>query len=349
MKKFINIFLILVILGFFAGCKEAKSEKDYEKALESIKFDFDLDNLNTDAILPKQTNKYELDILWEVEKIDSDEDGYKAECASISVSDGVSTLTNKLDYDGNYDSRLFGKVTLRAIVTDSEDNNYVKEFTVTVYEKDPNLDYSITLIKAYCSLTKPTYVESVVKLMWVKEYAKNLYNLIVARNNEYILVTGVSYDKAYNLKPGDEVKVRGFCGKYNDSPIITNTEEHECTVEVINKGSYSYNDAQEIAYADFGKIKASDGSVYLNIVKFDAVIKANDTSSAYAYHIEGVNNKELVVNVSNYSFEGNDVANDKTAKRKIDNVLGKQTTITGFIFANTDGVWEVIIVPSELK
>lgn len=349
MKKFIKLLLVVLVLLLCYGCKRSLKASDYERALASIELDFDIDNVSEDVKLPVKTKKLKLDLLWRITKIESDEDGYQADCASIAVEDGVSYLVTKIEYDGDYDNRIFGKVTLTALLVDDENNSYTRDFEVTVYERIPSLNYTITQIKTFCSLSKPIYVESRLVIVLIKKCDNNRYNIIASGDNEYIFVNGAYYDQRYNLKAGDMIKISGVSGSFNDYPIITSSELYDCRMELVSKGNFSYSTAQEIAYLDFSKIKANDDSIYLNLVKFDGIIKANDLSDEYAYHIEGTKNKELVVNVSNYSFENNNVTFDNSAKKQIDKVLNKEISIVGFIFMNTDGVWEVIVVPSELK
>ena len=347
MKK-ITIVLLTILCLFLGACRKAKSDEDYQKALDSIELGFDVNNFCEDSVLPAKTKKFDLDILWTSMKIAGEEENYVSDCASIDMNDGKSTLVNKIEYDDDYDNRKFGKITLTALVADGNEKSYSKEFIVTVWEKVPSLNYTIAKIKEYCATEKATYIETKVTLAWVNEIEKNRYNLIVFKNNEYIFVNNAFYDKLYNLKAGDEVYVKGVSGTYNGYPIVTYSDLHDCTVELINKGKDSI-EPMEMDYNDFAKLKDTDGSIYLNKVKFRAILKGNDANNGYTYRIEGTNNKELVVNVSNYSFAYNLLSKDNKAKRSINNVLGKETTITAFIFINVNGVWEVIILPSELK
>ena len=349
MKKFIKLLLVILVLLLCWGCKRSLKASDYERALASIELDFDVNNVSEDVKLPVKTKKLKLDLLWRITKIESDEDGYQADCASIAVEDGVSYLVTKIEYDGDYDNRIFGKVTLTALLVDDDNNAYTRDFVVTVYEEIPNINYTITQIKTFCTLEKPIYVSSKLTILLIKKCDAKRYNIVASSDNEYIFINSAYYDKKYNLKAGDDIRVSGVSGSFNGYPIITSSDLHDCNIELVNKGSFSYDVAQEIAYQDFAKIKASDNSIYLNLVKFDGIIKANDTSDEYAYHIEGTKNKELVVNISNYSFEKNNISFDNNAKKQIDKMLNKEVSIVGFIFMNTDGVWEVIVVPSELK
>ncbi|MBO7535771.1 MAG: hypothetical protein J6T34_01330 [Bacilli bacterium] len=347
MKKVYIVLLSLICL-FIVGCKrEAKSPEDYQAALESIKFDFDLDNITGDVSLPTKTKKYELEILWQLQVIESSADNYYPNCAALKLVDGITTITHKIEYDDNYDEVLFGKATLVASVFD-DDNTYSKEFVITVYEKSPKLDLTVKQIKDYCNNQDTHYIESNLKIVWIKETKDNYYNLILTDDEGYIFVNDAYYNKRYNLKKGDMVHLIGFSGLYGYFPVVSSSEKNECTVELVEKGSYSYN-AQEIAYSDFGKLKTTDSSVYLMLVKFDGIIKQANDGSDYSYYIEGVKSKELIVNISNYSFDHNSITNDRTAKRQISDVLGKEATIVGYILYNTNGVWELIIIPSETK
>ena len=349
MRRVYKLLFLIFVCIFLFGCKrEANSPEDYQEALDSIKFDFDLDNINNDVKLPTKTKKYDLEILWELHCIESDEENYYVNCASLNLSDGTTSIIHKISYDGNYDDRLFGRATLVANIFDKDNNYYAKEYTITVYEKIPSLSYTIKQIKEFCSFEASTYLEATLTIAWIKEATDNIYNIILTDGNDHIFVNGAYYNNRYDLKNGDKVKVRGMSSKYNGCPVVTSNEKHQCSVELVEKGKNIYG-AQEIAYSDFGKIKTSDSSVYLMFVKFDGILKEKNDGSDYSYYIEGTKNIELIVNVSNYSFNHNNVANDKSAKKYLDSYVGIEATITGFIFANTDGVWEIIIIPSEIK
>ena len=349
MRRVYKILLLVLVCMFLFGCKrEAKSPEDYQKALDSIKFDFDLDNIEEDVVLPTNTKKFDLEILWQLIVIESNEENYYANCASLNLKDGVTSIIHKINYDNNYDDRLFGKATLVACVTDNDNNTYKKEFIITVYEKIPSLNLTITQIKEYCNNQDTLYIESNLKIAWIKELVDDYYNIVLTDGTDFLFVNNAFYNKRYNLKIGDTVKLKGFNGNHYGYPVVSSSEKNQCTIELIEKGSYSYN-AQEIAYSDFGKLKANNFSVFLMLVKFDGVLKSTNDGSDYSYYIEGVKNKELIVNVSNYSFNHNNVANDKAAKKELDKVVGTESSITGFIFFNTDGVWEIIIIPSETK
>lgn len=347
--KRVYILLFALICLFIVGCKkEAKSPEDYQAALESIKFDFDLDNIKEEHSLPQTTKKYGLEILWRLLLIESSEKNYSYNVASLSIKDGVTSLVNNIKYDDNYDEILFGRATLVASVVDNDNNTYTKEYVITVYEVDPNLNLTVKQIIEYCNKEDRYYVESNLRIAWIKETKDNCYNLILTDDKGFIFVNDAYYNKLYNLKKGDVVKLKGFSDTYNSFPVVSSTEKHQCTVELLEKGSYTYS-PQEMAYSDFGKLKVTDSSVYLMLVKFDGIIKQANDGSDYSYYIEGTKNKELIVNISNYSFNHNNIANDKTAKKQLADALGKETTIVGYIFFNTNGVWELIIIPSEIK
>ena len=212
----------------------------------------------------------------------------------------------------------------------------------------PSLNLTITQIKEYCGKEEAMYIESDLKIAWIKEAMDDYYNIILTDGTDYIFVNNAFYNKRYNLKIGDTVKIKGFSGNHNGYPVISSSEKTKCAVELIEKGSSSAK-AQEIAYSDFGKLKVNNYSIFLTLVKFDGVIKTTNDGSDYSYYIEGTKNKELIVNVSNLSFIHNNIANDKSSKRSLDKVVGMEASITGFIFFNTDGVWEIIIIPSETK
>ena len=348
MRRVYKIALLALACMLLFGCKrEAKTPDDYQLALDSIKFDFDLDNIEDDVVLPTETKKFGLEILWQLNVIESDEENYYTNCASLSLKDGVTSIIHKISYDNNYDDRLFGKATLVAHVADGEDV-YSKEFTITVYENIPSLNLTITQIKDYCTNQDTWYIESDLKIAWIKELVDDYYNVVLTDGTDYIFVNNAFYNKRYNLKIGDTVKLKGFSGNHNGYPVVSSSEKSQCSIELIEKGSYSYN-AQEIAYSDFGKLKANNYSIFLMLVKFDGVLKSTNDGSDYSYYIEGVKNKELIVNVSNYSFNHNNVANDASAKKQLDKIVGTESSVTGFIFFNTDGVWEIIIIPSETK
>ena len=348
MKKFINVMIVLILSIFLFSCKkELKTEEEFMQALESIEFDFDLNNIRGGEKLPLKTKKYSQDILWELLPISDKGDNYVNSCASLNILDGVTSIVNKIDYDDDIDSTLYGKAMLAAKLLSSDGVIYTKEFNITVYEKAPDLNYSINKIKDYCKLDNPKYIETEVEIVWIKECKDDYYNLIVSDGTDYIFVDAAYYHKLYNLKVGDKVKVKGFSGKYGIFPIITSRDDLGVSVELISKGSKTIN-YQEIVFNDFSKMKDTDTSVYLNFVKFEGTIKAYNDAGGYAYYIEGKNN-ENIINISNCSFIHNNIGSDKDAKKIIDNNLGKVINIKGAIFINTDGKWEFIIIPSELK
>ena len=340
MKKTIIIVTLLIVCFVICGCREKEySEADYLEALNSINLGFDIDNYVNDCNLPTNTPVNNFEIVWELEKVSLDnEELYVGDCASLGLKDGVFSLVNKIEYDGHYLTKLYGYVNLIASI-----NDYKKTFRITLYEKEPNLDLAIDVIK---SSDNETYVSLTGKIVWINYIEENRYNIIINKGDENILVIYCYCTGA--ITTGDTIKASGIKDVFNKLAYIRNSDYVDCTASLLEKGSYDYSDKASYTSKKLKDINYNDTKLHYSLIGFNGVIKSNNEGS-YPYYIEVEGNNEFIINVSFLSFRENDIYKDSTNRALIEANMSVSVSITGFLYEMIDNRLVIIIVPERIN